>query len=304
MDASNMLKPALARGELRVVGTTTVDEYRKNIEKDAALERRFQPVLVSEPTVEDTTEILRGLKDRYEAHHRVKITDEAIVAAAELSDRYITDRFLPDKAIDLVDQSAARVRLRSKTKPQDTRALEEEIKKLRREKDQAVSAEDFEKAQELKGRLQERQGRLGAFKAGRRQAVAEVTADDIAEVVSRQTGIPVSQLTKEERERLMHLEEQLHERVIGQEEAVEAVAEAVRRARAGLSDPNRPIGSFLFLGPTGVGKTELARTLAEALFGEEAAMVRVDMSEFQERTWRRASSPSEFSTRRRRRGQR
>ena len=304
MDASNMLKPALARGELRVVGTTTVDEYRKNIEKDAALERRFQPVLVSEPTVEDTTEILRGLKDRYEAHHRVKITDEAIVAAAELSDRYITDRFLPDKAIDLVDQSAARVRLRSKTKPQDTRALEEEIKKLRREKDQAVSAEDFEKAQELKGRLQERQGRLGAFKAGRRQAVAEVTADDIAEVVSRQTGIPVSQLTKEERERLMHLEEQLHGRVIGQDEAVDAVAEAVRRARAGLSDPNRPIGSFLFLGPTGVGKTELARTLAEALFGEEAAMVRVDMSEFQERTWRRASSPSEFSTRRRRRGQR
>ena len=279
MDASNMLKPALARGELRVVGATTVDEYRKNIEKDAALERRFQPVMVSEPTVEDTMEIVRGLKDRYEAHHRVKISEEAIVAAAELSDRYITDRFLPDKAIDLVDQSAARVRLRSKTKPQDTGALEEEIKKLRREKDQAVSAEDFEKAQELKGRLQERQDRLGAFKAGRRQAVAEVTA----EVVSRQTGIPVSQLTQEERERLMHLEEQLHERVIGQDEAVEAVAEAVRRARAGLSDPNRPIGSFLFLGPTGVGKTELARTLAEALFGEEAAMVRIDMSEFQER---------------------
>src|SRR5215212_7307496 len=283
MDASNMLKPALARGELHVIGATTVDEYRKNIEKDAALERRFQPVLVGEPTVEDTVEILRGLKDRYEAHHRVKITEEAIVAAAELSDRYVTDRFLPDKAIDLVDQSAARVRLRSKTKPQDTRALEEEIKKLRREKDQAVSAEDFEKAQELKGRLQERQDRLGAFKAGRRQAVAEVTAEDIAEVVSRQTGIPVSQLTQEERERLMHLEEQLHERVIGQDEAVEAVAEAVRRARAGLSDPNRPIGSFLFLGPTGVGKTKLARTLAEALFGEEAAMVRIDMSEFQER---------------------
>jgi ATP-dependent Clp protease ATP-binding subunit ClpC len=283
MDASNMLKPALARGELRVVGATTVDEYRKNIEKDAALERRFQPILVSEPTVDDTIEILRGLKDRYEAHHRVKISEEAIVAAAELSDRYITDRFLPDKAIDLVDQAAARVRLRSKTKPQDTRALEEEVKRLRREKDQAISAEDFEKAQELKGRIQEGQDRLGAFKVGRRQAVAEVTADDIAEVVSRQTGIPLSQLTKEERERLMHLEEQLHERVIGQEEAVEAVAEAVRRARAGLSDPNRPIGSFLFLGPTGVGKTELARALAEALFGEEAAMVRIDMSEFQER---------------------
>jgi ATP-dependent Clp protease ATP-binding subunit ClpC len=283
MDASNMLKPALARGELRVVGATTVDEYRKNVEKDAALERRFQPVLVSEPTVDDTIEILGGLKDRYEAHHRVKITEEAIVAAAELSDRYIPDRFLPDKAIDLVDQAAARVRLRSKTKPQDTRTLEEEIERLRREKDQAVAAEDFEKAQELKGRLQERQDRLGAFKIGRRQAVAEVTAEDIAEVVSRQTGIPVSQLTQEERERLMHLEEQLHERVIGQDEAVEAVAEAVRRARAGLSDPNRPIGSFLFLGPTGVGKTELARTLAEALFGEEAAMVRIDMSEFQER---------------------
>jgi ATP-dependent Clp protease ATP-binding subunit ClpC len=182
-----------------------------------------------------------------------------------------------------VDQAAARVRLRSKTKPQDARVLEEEVKRLRREKDQAVSAEDFERAQELNGRIQEGQDRLGAFKAGRRQAAAEVTADDIAEVVSRQTGIPVSQLTKEERERLMHLEEQLHERVIGQEEAVEAVAEAVRRARAGLSDPNRPIGSFLFLGPTGVGETELARTLAEALFGEEAAMVRIDMSEFQER---------------------
>jgi ATP-dependent Clp protease ATP-binding subunit ClpC len=278
-----MLKPALDRGELRVVGATTVDEYRKNIEKDAALERRFQPVLVSEPTVDDTIEILGGLKDRYEAHHRVKISEEAIVAASELSDRYVTDRFLPDKAIDLVDQAAARVRLRAKTKPQDTRALEEEVKRLRREKDQAVSAEDFEKAQELKGRIQEGQDRLGAFKAGRRQAAAEVTAEDIAEVVSRQTGIPVSQLTQEERERLMHLEEQLHERVIGQEEAVEAVAEAVRRARAGLSDPNRPIGSFLFLGPTGVGKTELARTLAEALFGEEAAMVRIDMSEFQER---------------------
>jgi ATP-dependent Clp protease ATP-binding subunit ClpC len=240
-------------------------------------------VLVSEPSVDDTIEILRGLKDRYEAHHRVKITEEAIIAAAELSDRYVTDRFLPDKAIDLVDQAAARVRLRSKTKPQDTRALEEEIERLRREKDQAVSAEDFEKAQELKGRLQERQDRLGAFKIGRRQAVAEVTADDVAEVVSRATGIPVSQLTQEERERLMRLEEHLHKRVVGQDEAVTAVAQAIRRARAGLSDPNRPIGSFLFLGPTGVGKTELARTLAEALFGEEAAMVRIDMSEFQER---------------------
>jgi ATP-dependent Clp protease ATP-binding subunit ClpC len=282
MDASNMLKPALARGELHCIGATTVDEYRKNIEKDAALERRFQPVLVSEPTVDDTIDILRGLKDRYEAHHRVKITEEAIVAAAELSDRYITDRFLPDKAIDLADQASARVRLRSKTKPVDTRELEDEIRRLKREKDQAVSAEDYGRAQEVKGQIQESQDRLGASKGGR-QSVAEVSAEDIAEVVSRQTGIPVSQLTQEERERLLKLEGQLHERVVGQEEAVEAVAEAVRRSRAGLSDPDRPIGSFLFLGPTGVGKTELARTLAEALFGDEAAMVRIDMSEFQER---------------------
>ncbi len=282
MDASNMLKPALARGELHCIGATTVDEYRKNIEKDAALERRFQPVLVGEPSVDDTIEILRGLKDRYEAHHRVKITEDAIIASAELSDRYITDRFLPDKAIDLMDQAAARVRLRSKTKPQDTKALEDEIRHLNREKAQAVSEEDFRKAQDLKGQIQELQDRLGAFKRGR-QSAAEVTAEDIAEVVSRATGIPVSQLTEEERERLLRLEGQLHERVVGQEEAVSAVAEAIRRARAGLSDPNRPIGSFLFLGPTGVGKTELARTLAEALFGDEAAMVRIDMSEFQER---------------------
>ncbi|HEX2739779.1 MAG TPA: AAA family ATPase [Rubrobacter sp.] len=283
MDASNMLKPALARGELHVVGATTVDEYRKNVEKDAALERRFQPVLVGEPSVDDTIDILRGLKDRYEAHHRVKITEEAIVAAAELSDRYVTDRFLPDKAIDLMDQASARVRLRSKTKPRDTKELEEEVARLGREKDQAVSAEDFVRAQELKGRVEGLRSELDGSRDGARRPVAEVTAEDIAEVVSRATGIPVSQLTQEERERLMRLEEQLHERVVGQDEAVTAVAEAIRRARAGLSDPNRPIGSFLFLGPTGVGKTELARTLAEALFGDEAAMVRIDMSEFQER---------------------
>ena len=282
MDASNMLKPALARGELHVVGATTIDEYRKNIEKDAALERRFQPVLVSEPSVDDTIEILRGLRDRYEAHHRVKISDEALVAAAELSDRYITGRFLPDKAIDLMDQAAARVRLRSKTKPQDTRALEDELKRLQREKDQAVANEDFEKAPGLRDRVEALRSELEGARQGR-QPVAGVTPEDIAEVVSRATGIPISQLTEEERERLVRLEEQLHERVVGQEEAVEAVAEAIRRARAGLSDPNRPIGSFLFLGPTGVGKTELARTLAEALFGDEAAMVRIDMSEFQER---------------------
>src|SRR5215203_1925974 len=282
MDASNMLKPALSRGELHVVGATTIDEYRKNIEKDAALERRFQPVLVSEPTVEDTIDILQGLKDRYEAHHRVKIREEAIIAAAELSDRYITGRFLPDKAIDLMDQAGARVRLRAKTKPQDTKALEDELRRVQREKDEAVANEDFEKAPGLRDRVEALRSQLEEARGGRRP-VAEVTAEDIAEVVSRATGIPVSQLTEEERERLMRLEEQLHERVVGQEEAVEAVAEAVRRARAGLSDPDRPIGSFLFLGPTGVGKTELARTLAEALFGEEAAMVRIDMSEFQER---------------------
>jgi ATP-dependent Clp protease ATP-binding subunit ClpC len=211
MDASNMLKPALARGELHVIGATTVDEYRKNIEKDAALERRFQPVLVGEPTVDDTVDILRGLKDRYEAHHRVKITEEAIVAAAELSDRYVTDRFLPDKAIDLMDQASARVRLRSKTKPIDTRELEDEVRRLKREKDQAIANEDFEKAQDLKGRVQESQDRLGASK-GARQPVPEVSAEDIAEVVSRQTGIPVSQLTQEERDRLLKLEGQLHER--------------------------------------------------------------------------------------------
>src|SRR5215203_1638612 len=282
MDASNMLKPALSRGELHVVGATTIDEYRKNIEKDAALERRFQPVLVSEPTVEDTIDILQGLKDRYEAHHRVKIREEAIIAAAELSDRYITGRFLPDKAIDLMDQAGARVRLRANTKPQDTKALEDELRRVQREKDEAVANEDFEKAPGLRDRVEALRSELEEARGGRRP-VAEVGPEDIAQVVSRATGIPVSQLTEEERERLMRLEEQLHERVVGQEEAVEAVAEAVRRARAGLSDPNRPIGSFLFLGPTGVGKTELARTLAEALFGEEAAMVRIDMSEFQER---------------------
>jgi ATP-dependent Clp protease ATP-binding subunit ClpC len=282
MDASNMLKPALSRGELHVVGATTIDEYRKNIEKDAALERRFQPVLVKEPSVDDTIDILGGLKDRYEAHHRVKITEEAIIAASELSDRYITGRFLPDKAIDLMDQAAARVRLRTKTKPQDTKALEDELRRVQREKDEAVANEDFEKAPGLRDRVAALRSELEEAQQGR-QPVAEVTAEDIAEVVSRATGIPVSQLTEEERQRLMRLEEQLHERVVGQEEAVEAVAEAIRRARAGLSDPNRPIGSFLFLGPTGVGKTELARTLAEALFGDEAAMVRIDMSEFQER---------------------
>ena len=282
MDASNMLKPKLARGELHVIGATTLDEYRKNVEKDPALERRFQPVFVREPTVDETIEILHGLKDRYEAFHRVRISDEAIVAAAELSDRYIRDRFLPDKAIDLIDQAGARVRLRMKTKDEGTRSLEEDLRHLARERDQATAAEDYDRAGDLKERIDERRAEIDDKRKGRSRA-PEVTAEDIAEIVSRSTGIPVSQLTTEERERLMQLEQELHGRIVGQEEAVAAVAEAVRRSRAGLGDPNRPDGSFLFLGPTGVGKTELARALAEALFGDESLMVRFDMSEFQER---------------------
>ena len=282
MDAGNMLKPALARGEMHVIGATTLDEYRKDVEGDPALERRFQPVLVREPTVDETIEILHGLKDRYEAFHRVRISDEAIVAAAELSDRYIRDRFLPDKAIDLVDQAGARVRLRSKTKDTDTRSLEEDLRRLARERDQATSAEDYDRAGELKDQIDTRRGELDERRKGRQRA-PEVTADDIADIVSRATGIPVSQLTAEERERLLRLEAELHARIVGQDEAVTAIAEAVRRSRAGLGDPNRPMGSFLFLGPTGVGKTELARALAEILFGSEELMVRFDMSEFQER---------------------
>src|ERR671921_2532647 len=283
MDASNMLKPSLARGDLRVIGATTVDEYRRNIEKDAALERRFQPVLIDEPSVEETIEILNGLRDRYEAYHRVRISPEALVAAAELSDRYITDRFLPDKAIDLIDQAAARVRLRAKTKPADRRALEDELARNERERDQAVAAEDYERANSLKTQIDELREQVDESRSSGRERAAEVLADDVAEVVSRRTGIPVAQLTQEERQRLLGLEAQMHERVVGQDEAVEAVARAVRRARAGLGDPSRPVGSFLFLGPTGVGKTELARALAETLFGDDDAMVRFDMSEFQER---------------------
>jgi len=282
MDASNMLKPALARGELHVIGATTIGEYRKHIEKDPALERRFQPVLVREPTVDETIQIIYGLKDRYEAYHRVRITDEAITAAAELADRYIGDRFLPDKAIDLIDQASSRVRLRARTRPVDAKALEEEVKRLERERDQAVAAEDYHRAGQLKASIEQKQGEVVRQRQGHTRA-PEVTAEEVAEVVSRATGIPVSQLTQEEKERLLRLEEQLHERVVGQDEAVRVVAEAVRRSRTGLGDPSRPVGSFLFLGPTGVGKTELARTLAEALFGDEDLMVRLDMSEFQER---------------------
>ncbi len=282
MDAGNMLKPALARGELHVIGATTLDEYRKDVEGDPALERRFQPVFVREPTVDETIEILHGLKDRYEAFHRVRISDEAIVAAAELSDRYIRDRFLPDKAIDLIDQASARVRLRTRTKDDDTRTLEEDLRRLARERDQATAAEDYDRAGQLKHQMDSRRSDL-EDRQTRRQRAPEVTAEDIAEVVSRATGIPVSRLTTEDRQRLLELEQQLHGRIIGQDEAVRAVAEAVRRSRAGLGDPRKPIGSFLFLGPTGVGKTELARTLAEALFGSENLMVRFDMGEFQER---------------------
>ncbi|MFD7919323.1 ATP-dependent Clp protease ATP-binding subunit [Streptomyces sp. NPDC059740] len=287
MDASNMLKPALARGELHVIGATTLEEHRRYIEKDAALARRFQPVLVPEPSTADAVEILRGLRDRYEAHHQVRYTDEALVAAVELSDRYLTGRFLPDKAIDLIDQAGARVRLRSSTRGTDVRALEREAEQVRRDKDQAVAAEDYERASALRDRLTELESRLGQKTGSRQQdevgRISEVTVEDIADIVSRQTGIPVSNLTKEERERLLGLEEHLRQRVIGQDEAVSAVADAVLRSRAGLSSEDRPIGSFLFLGPTGVGKTELARALAEALFGTDDRMVRLDMSEYQER---------------------
>ncbi|MGV9757703.1 ATP-dependent Clp protease ATP-binding subunit [Streptomyces tricolor] len=282
MDAGNMLKPALARGDLHVVGATTIDEYRKYIEKDAALERRFQPVLVPEPTVEETVQILEGLRDAYEAHHQVRFDDGALAAAAELSDRYISDRFLPDKAIDVMDQAGARVRLRSAGRSTEVVSREDRIAKLRRELEQAVSAEDFEKASELKREIAEAEGELAGIEE-RREGVVSVTAADIADVVSRRTGIPVSQLTASEKEKLLRLEEEMHARIVGQDEAVTAVSQAVRRNRAGMGDPNRPVGSFLFLGPTGVGKTELAKTLAALLFGEEDRMVRFDMSEFQEK---------------------
>jgi ATP-dependent Clp protease ATP-binding subunit ClpC len=284
-DAANILKPALARGELHVVGATTLDEYRKYVEKDPALERRFQPILVPEPSVEDTVEILRGLRDRYEAHHGVRFTDEALVAAAELSDRYLTDRFLPDKAIDLVDQAGARVQLRSRVPATDVRELERQIDQLTRDKHQAVADDQFERASEIRDQINELRSRVeGAGEQNHAHpGVPEVTTEDVAEVVSRATGIPAAQLSEEERQRLANLERRLHERVVGQDEAVRVVAQAIRRSRTGLGDPRRPIGSFLFLGPTGVGKTELARALAEAMFGNDDRMVRLDMSEFQER---------------------
>ncbi|MFG1665594.1 ATP-dependent Clp protease ATP-binding subunit [Streptomyces sp. Y7] len=282
MDAGNMLKPALARGELHVVGATTIDEYRKYVEKDAALERRFQPVLIPEPSVEETVQILEGLRDAYEAHHQVRFADGALAAAAELSDRYISDRFLPDKAIDVMDQAGARVRLRSAGRSTEVVSREDRIAKLRREQDQAVAAEDFDKAARMKREIARAEGELAGIEE-RRAGVVSVTDADIADVVSRRTGIPVSQLTATEKEKLLGLEGRLHSRIVGQDEAVTAVSRAVRRNRAGMGDPNRPVGSFLFLGPTGVGKTELAKTLAEELFGEEDRMIRFDMSEFQEK---------------------
>ncbi|PRW61881.1 ATP-dependent Clp protease ATP-binding subunit [Actinopolyspora mortivallis] len=281
VDAGNMLKPRLARGELHVVGATTLDEYRKNIEKDAALERRFQRIDVAEPSVEDTVQIMRGLRDRYEAHHQVRFSDEAINSAAELADRYITDRYLPDKAIDLLDQAGARKRLRTRTPTTDVRELEEQAEQLSRDKAQAVTNEDYEQASKLRDQINQVQARIRQQR-NNPDGIPEVSSNDIAEVVSRATGIPVTQLTEEEKGRLMRLEEQLHHRVIGQDEAVQAVSRAVRRSRTGMGDPNRPVGTFLFLGPTGVGKTELARALAESLFGDQDRMIRIDMSEYQE----------------------
>ncbi len=286
-DAANILKPALARGDFQVIGATTINEYRKHIEKDAALERRFQPVTVGEPTQEEAVEILRGLKDRYEAHHKVKITDESIDAAVKLSARYISDRYLPDKAIDLVDEAASRVRLRTFTAPDSLQELEKRIKDLEADKAAAVNAQEFERAASLrdkqKGLQEELEQARDDWAAKNERSNSVVTAEDIADIVSMWTGVPVSRLTEEESQRLLKLESILHQRVVGQEEAVSAIAKAIRRGRVGLKDKNRPIGSFIFLGPTGVGKTELCKALAEAMFGDEKAMARFDMSEYMEK---------------------
>lgn len=286
-DAANILKPALSRGEVQVIGATTLDEYRKNIEKDAALERRFQPVQINEPSAEDAVEILKGLRDKYEAHHRIKIPDEAIEAAVKLSVRYVTGRYLPDKAIDVIDEACSRVRLSSLTTPPDLKQLEDEIAAVAAKKEEAVKGQDFENAAKLrdeeKSKREAMEARKKEWADQQTKSHGAVTEDDIAAVISGWTGVPVAQLTEDEGQRLLHLEDTLHQRVIGQSEAVTAVAKAIRRSRVGLRDPKRPIGSFLFLGPTGVGKTELSKALAEAMFGDENALIRIDMSEYMEK---------------------
>lgn len=287
IDASNILKPSLARGEIQAIGATTLDEYKKHIEKDAALERRFMPIIIQEPSTEDAIKILTGLRDKYEAHHRVKITDEAIEAAVTLSHRYISDRFLPDKAIDLIDEAASKIRLQTITTPPDVKDLEEKLQNLRKEKEEAISLQDFERAavlrddeKEVQETIKQHKNQWYQMKESRKPIVGE---EEIADIVASWTGIPVKKLQQEESERLLNMEDILHQRVVGQHEAIESVAKAIRRARVGLKDPKRPVGSFIFLGPTGVGKTELSRALAEAIFGDEQAMIRVDMSEYMEK---------------------
>ena len=286
-DAANILKPQLARGEFQLIGATTIGEYRKNIEKDSALERRFQPVTVSEPSEEDAILILKGLKDKYEAHHKVKITDDAIESAVKLSARYISDRFLPDKAIDLIDEAASRVRLAASHRPDSLKELEEQIKKTESEKDEAIGSQEFERAANLRDTENQLKEQYNKEKENwnnqNSHATGEVTGENIAEIVSSWTGVPVVQLNEEESERLLKLEDELHNRIVGQHEAVTAVAKAIRRGRVGLKDPKRPIGSFIFLGPTGVGKTELCKALAAAMFGSENMMIRLDMSEYMEK---------------------
>lgn len=286
-DAANILKPALSRGEIQIIGATTLDEYRKNIEKDAALERRFQPVMVNEPSAEDAVSILKGLRDRYEAHHGIKIPDDAIEAAVKLSVRYISGRYLPDKAIDLIDEACSKVKLSSLTAPSDLKALEEEIDKVRAQKEEAINTQDFEAAARLrdteKQKTEQLEARKRAWSDAQTKSRGTLTEQDIADVIASWTGIPASKLTEDESQRLLRLSDTLHERVIGQDEAVTAVSKAIRRSRVGLRDPKRPVGSFLFLGPTGVGKTELCKALAEAMFGDESAMVRIDMSEYMEK---------------------
>ncbi|HOF95099.1 MAG TPA: AAA family ATPase, partial [Clostridia bacterium] len=286
IDASNILKPALARGEIQVVGATTLDEYRKHIEKDAAFERRFQPVTVGEPSLDEAKQILFGLRDRYEAHHKARITDDAIVAAVELSSRYISDRFLPDKAIDIMDEAASKVRLQAYMSPPDLKELEAKIEAARKEKEEAVTNQNYERAAQVRDEEQSLRKQMEdlrkSWEDDRKEQKCIVTEDDVAHVVASWTGIPVKKINEDEAERLLRLEDTLHTRVIGQDDAVSAVARAIRRARAGLKDPKRPIGSYIFLGPTGVGKTELSKALAETMFGDENAMVRLDMSEYME----------------------